>query len=251
MENDTINTQQMSISSRDVLTDILRQGAQKMLAEAIENEVAEYLDRHACVRDDRCHRLVIRNGHLPARTIQTGIGSVEVRQPRVNDKRLDENGQRIRFSSKILPPYYIRLEDPGNNQQRILVLMGATADGRKELIAITDEQDAKAYSIQGQEYAARYLDGPDQETRRESDRVNIRNGSFADRANQGLWKQDGMFDNVDKRNTELLSTGMFLCHHPPAEARIWASTGVRALLNLASEAGLRKMSKQPAKRYFC
>ena len=50
-------------------------------------------------------RLVVRNGHKPTRTIQTGIGDVEVRQPRVNDRRLDEDGNRIQFKSSILPPY--------------------------------------------------------------------------------------------------------------------------------------------------
>lgn len=224
MENDTTNTQPMSISSRDVLTDILRQGAQKMLAMAIENEVAEYIAEHQNLRDvNGCH-MVVRNGHLPSRTIQTGIGHVEVRQPRVNDKRVDENGQRIRFSSKILPPYLrrtksidelipwlylkgistgdfsealatllgpqakglsaanivrlkqswqqewvawskrslqskhyvylwadgvyfnIRLEEPGNNQQCILVLMGAEASGKKELIALADGYRESAQS---------------------------------------------------------------------------------------------------------
>lgn len=187
-----------------------------MLAAAIENEVAEYVERHALVRDDDGHRLVVRNGRLPARKIQTGLGFVEIQQPRVNDRRLDETGERLRFSSRILPPYLrrtqsleelipwlylrgistgdftqalqallgpqakglsatnivrlkelwqeewkswskqslaqktyvylwadgihfqIRLEEPDNNRQCILVLMGATADGRKELIAISD-----------------------------------------------------------------------------------------------------------------
>jgi len=108
MEKYTTNAQPMSTTSRDVLTDILRQGAQKMLAEAIENEVTEYLDLCARMRDDQGHRMVVRNGHLPSRTIQTGIGQVEVQQPRINDKRVDENGQRTRFSSKILPPYLRR-----------------------------------------------------------------------------------------------------------------------------------------------
>lgn len=57
----------MSISIRDVLTDILWQGAQKMPAEAIENEVIEYLDRHACVQDDQGHRLAVRNGYVTNR----------------------------------------------------------------------------------------------------------------------------------------------------------------------------------------
>ncbi len=216
MEQDTPKTECLSIRPRDVLTDILRQGAQEMLATAIENEVAEYIERHAAAWDDQGHRLVVRNGRLPARQIQTGLGLVEVQQPRVHDRRLNEQGQRMRFSSAILPPYLrrtksleelipwlylrgistgdftealqallgpqakglsatnivrlkeswqqewqswskqslaekvyvylwadgiyfnIRLEEPDNNRQCILVLMGATADGRKELIAITD-----------------------------------------------------------------------------------------------------------------
>jgi putative transposase len=216
MRNDTTNAQPMSITSRDVLTDILRQGAQKMLAMTIEDEVDQYIAEHQDLRDVSGRHTVVRNGHLPARTIQTGVGAVEVQQPRVNDKRIDENGQHIRFSSKILPPYLrrtksidelipwlylkgistgdftealqallgpqapglsatnvvrlkqswqqewaswskrslegkyyvylwadgvyfnIRLEDPGNNKQCILVLMGATEDGRKELIAIAE-----------------------------------------------------------------------------------------------------------------
>ena len=187
-----------------------------MLATAVENEVAQYIADYERLRDASRRRLVVRNGHLPARTIQTGVGPVEVQQPRVNDRRIDEKGQRIRFSSKILPPYLrrtksidelipwlylkgistgdftealqallgpqapglsatnivrlkeswqqewagwskrslegkhyvylwadgihfnIRLEDPGNNKQCILVLMGATQDGRKELIAISE-----------------------------------------------------------------------------------------------------------------
>ena len=187
-----------------------------MLATAIENEVAEYIERHAALWDDQGHRLVVRNGRLPARQIQTGLGLVQVQQPRVNDRRINEQGARMRFSSAILPPYLrrtksveelipwlylrgistgdftealgallgpqarglsatnivrlkeswqqewkdwskqslaekvyvylwadgiyfnIRLEEPDNNRQCILVLMGATAEGRKELIAITD-----------------------------------------------------------------------------------------------------------------
>jgi len=216
MEQCTIQDEHLSISSRDVLTEILRHGAQEMLAKAIENEVAEYVEAHTHLHDAQSHRLVTRNGYLPARTIRTGVGPVEIQQPRVNDKRSGEDGRRMRFSSTILPPYLrrtrsidelipwlylkgvstgdftdalkallgpetpglsatnivrlkvcwqqewaawsnrslegkryvyvwadgvhfnIRLEDPGNNKQCILVLMGATEEGKKELIAITD-----------------------------------------------------------------------------------------------------------------
>jgi transposase-like protein len=224
MEKDTTDTQVMSMTSRDILSDILRQGAQQMLAMAVENEVGEYIGEYQHVRDANGRRLVVRNGHLPARVIQTGIGLVQVEQPRVNDKRIDEDGQPKRFSSKILPPYLrrtksidelipwlylrgistgdfsealqallgpqakglsgtnvvrlkkswqqeyatwskrsladkhyvylwadgvyfnIRLEDPGNNKQCILVLMGATQDGRKELIAIAEGYRESAQS---------------------------------------------------------------------------------------------------------
>jgi hypothetical protein len=53
---------------------------------------------------------VVRNGRLPARQIQTGLGLVEVQQPRVNDRRINEKGERMRFSSAILPPYLRRTQ---------------------------------------------------------------------------------------------------------------------------------------------
>jgi putative transposase len=199
MQEVTTTTVTFPSTSRDVLSEILREGAQQMLTTAIETEVAEWIEGH---------RQVVRNGYLPKRTITTGIGPVEVRQPRVRDR-----GQEEPFSSKILPPYLrktksieellpwlylkgistgdfhealqslvgpacpglsastvtrllegwqaeyqawskrslkdhqyvylwvdgvhfnIRLEE---DRQCILVLMGATADGRKELVAIAD-----------------------------------------------------------------------------------------------------------------
>jgi putative transposase len=198
-------------TSRDVLTEILREGAQQMLTTAIEAEVAEWIETHRHLQDGRGHRQVVRNGYLPERSITTGIGPVKICQPRVHDRRPQEEAEP--FSSKILPPYLrktrsieellpwlylkgistgdfnealsalvgpecpglsastvtrllegwqaeyhewskrslkdkhyvylwvdgvhfnIRLEE---DRQCILVLMGATAAGRKELVAITD-----------------------------------------------------------------------------------------------------------------
>ena len=92
-----------------VLDDVLRAGARAMLQQAIEREVAEYVAAHAGERDPETgRRLVVRNGHLPARKVLTGLGPIEVRQPRVNDRRVDEAGHRFRFTSKILPPYLRR-----------------------------------------------------------------------------------------------------------------------------------------------
>ena len=198
-------------TSRDAITDLLRAGARRLLAEAIEAEVASWVDAHAHLKDDSGRQQVVRNGHLPERTIQTGIGEIGVRQPRVHDRR--PPGQREKFTPAVLPPYLrrtksleelipwlylkgistgdfsealqailgpdapnlsattitrlkavweaeheawskrslagkhyvyvwadgvhfnIRLEE---GRQCILVLLGATADGKKELIAIAD-----------------------------------------------------------------------------------------------------------------
>src|SRR5437588_4523961 len=73
--------------SQDILTDLLRDGARRLLAQAIEAEVAAWIDDHAHLVDDHGRRQVVRNGHLPGRAIQTGIGAVEVQQPRVRDRR--------------------------------------------------------------------------------------------------------------------------------------------------------------------
>ena len=67
-----------------------------MLAQAIEAEVAAWIDAHAHLKDDSGRRQVVRNGHLPERTIQTGIGEIEVQQPRVQDRRPPGNGRRSR-----------------------------------------------------------------------------------------------------------------------------------------------------------
>ena len=88
----------------DPLTEVLRNGARALLGQAVEAEVAALLGSHADkVTDDGRHRLV-RHGHLPEREIMTGIGPIAVRCPRVRD-RGGQGGERIRFTSAILPPY--------------------------------------------------------------------------------------------------------------------------------------------------
>ena len=201
-------------SATDVLTEVLRLGAQDLLTQAIRQEVSDYLARRETCRDDEGRRLVVRNGYLPERSLQTPLGDVSVTQPRVRDRRPED--ERERFTSSILPPYLrrtksmeellpwlylkgvstgdfgealqallgpgarglsattitrlkasweteykdwdkrslarkryayiwadgvyfnVRLESAGNQKQCILVLMGATPEGKKELIAITD-----------------------------------------------------------------------------------------------------------------
>jgi hypothetical protein len=87
-----------------LIDEIVREGARRMLAAALEAEVAAYIAAHAGELDERGHRLVVRNGHAVPRQVLTSAGAVAVRAPRVNDKRVDENsGERRQFSSAILP----------------------------------------------------------------------------------------------------------------------------------------------------
>ena len=90
------------------LDEIARRGARRMLAEALEAEVQDYLDAARGERDEHGHALVVRNGHANEREVLCGAGAVEVKAPRVNDRRVDENGSRHRFNSVILPPYMRR-----------------------------------------------------------------------------------------------------------------------------------------------
>lgn len=95
-------------SNNDVLAEILKSGAERMLAQAIDAEVAAYIEGHVQLRDENGKRLVVRNGFMPERTLETAIGSIRVKQPRVNDRRVDDEGVRERFSSEILPRYLRR-----------------------------------------------------------------------------------------------------------------------------------------------
>lgn len=88
------------ISPRSALEEVLREGGRKMLQETIEIEVAQYVRTCQQLRDAMNKRLVTRNGYLPSRNILTGIGSLNVRQPRVRDRRENEF-----FSSAILRKY--------------------------------------------------------------------------------------------------------------------------------------------------
>ena len=88
----------------DPLTEVLRNGARSLLAQAVEAEVAAFLGSHAEERTDEGRQRLVRHGHLPEREIMTGIGPVAVRGPRVRD-RTGLGADRIRFSSALLPPY--------------------------------------------------------------------------------------------------------------------------------------------------
>ncbi len=89
-----------------MLDELAREGAREMLATALRAEVAAYIEAHAGEVDQDGRRLVVRNGYHAARQVATSAGAVPVRQPRVNDKRVDPvTGQRRRFASAILPAW--------------------------------------------------------------------------------------------------------------------------------------------------
>jgi transposase-like protein len=90
---------------RSSLDEIVLEGARRMLAAALEIEADDYIARLAGELDERGRRLVVRNGHAEPRTISTAAGRIEVTAPRINDKRVDETGERCRFRSAILPPW--------------------------------------------------------------------------------------------------------------------------------------------------
>jgi putative transposase len=90
------------------LDEIARQGARRMLAQALEAEVDAYVEAARDQRDERGHALVVRNGYAREREVLLGAGAVEVKAPRVNDCRVDEDGNRKKFKSVILPPYMRR-----------------------------------------------------------------------------------------------------------------------------------------------
>jgi putative transposase len=126
----------------DSLTEVLRNGARALLAQAVEAEVAALLSGHADKLTDDGRQRLVRHGHLPEREIMTGIGPVAVRCPRVRD-RVGEASERIRFSSAILPPYarrskslevlipilYLKGISTGGFEEALIALLGKDAGG--------------------------------------------------------------------------------------------------------------------------
>jgi putative transposase len=90
--------------TQDLLTEIARRGAQEMLAKALEIEIQAFISAHQENASEGIPRL-IRNGYLPQRTVQTGIGDIKVQVPRLRDRELE---RKIKFNSSIIPPYLRR-----------------------------------------------------------------------------------------------------------------------------------------------
>ena len=105
-ENNESNRDEPASAGVSLLDEIVRDGARQMLTAALQAEVASFVESHADQVDEHGRRLVVRNGSHNAREVVTSAGAVSVRQPRVNDKRVDEaTGERKRFASSILPAW--------------------------------------------------------------------------------------------------------------------------------------------------
>jgi transposase-like protein len=169
MKKDTVvELKKPEVVVEDPLMEILRQGAQKLLKWALEAEVEEFLQKHADARDSSGKRLVTRNGHLPERTIQTGLGDIPIKAPRVADRRA--GSARVRFSSSILPPYlrrtksiedllpwlYLKGVSTGDFTDALSALLGKDAPG---LSASTVSRLKDAWSEELKEWQQRSLKG--------------------------------------------------------------------------------------------
>jgi transposase-like protein len=107
-EDTVVEFRQPGSIEEDPLTEVLRAGARQLLVQAVEAEVTSFVAAHGHLTDEAGRRRVVRHGHLPEREIQTGIGPVAVRCPRVRDRGAGAAGAKIHFSSAILPPYLRR-----------------------------------------------------------------------------------------------------------------------------------------------
>ncbi len=127
------------VQEEDPLTELLRSGAQKPIAVAVEAEFGELLSQYAGRVDGQGRRVLVRNGYLPEREIQTGIGPVKVRVPKARDR----SGSGVKFNSRLLPPYvrrtkqiaellpwlYLKGVSTGDFQEALAALLGPDAKG--------------------------------------------------------------------------------------------------------------------------
>jgi putative transposase len=190
MECSTIDMRALPVpGGKDVLGEVLRVGAQQLLAQAIHAEVAEWIDHQSHLRDQDGHRQVVRNGSMPARTITTGVGPIEVQQPRVHDRR--PPGEKEKFTSKILPPYlrktksieelipwlYLKGVSTGDFSEALAALVGPDTPGlsastvtRLKGVWQDEYQAWSRRSLEGKQYVYVWADGVYFNIRLEEDR---------------------------------------------------------------------------------
>lgn len=211
---------------RTTLDELLRQGALKMLQQALETEVEEYVTRHRATRDEQGRAQVVRNGKAPARQLVTGTGTLEVRAPRVNDRRVDAAGQRQRFTSEILPTYmrrapkvtevlpilYLRGLSTGDFQAALPVLLGKEAAGLSPTTITrltaswdTEYQAWRTRRLAEADYVYVWVDGVHFRVRLEEDRLCtlVMIGVRPDGTKELIAVEDGYRESTDSWSTVL------------------------------------------------
>jgi putative transposase len=180
------------VDGRSLLDEIAREGARRMLVAALETEVAAYLEAHHDERDADGHALVVRNGKGRTRKVTVGSGTIAVSAPRVNDRRTDRDGERRRFTSRILPPYmrrspkvaevlpvlYLRGLSTGDFREALAALLGDDAAGLSatNIARLTNEWETEYRAFQKRSLADRdyvyvWVDGVHFNVRLEDDRL--------------------------------------------------------------------------------
>ena len=186
-EHTTIPFPHPQFTAADPLTEVLRQGAQRLLAQAIEAEIAVLLAQYAGRHDAQGRQAVVRNGYLPEREVRTGIGAVGVKVPRVRDR----SGSGIRFHSAILPPdirqsksldallpwLYLKGVSTGDFSEALQALLGSEAPGLSPATISRLKQswqdeltEWQKRSLTGKRYVYFWVDGVYFETRLENAR---------------------------------------------------------------------------------
>lgn len=196
----------------DALTAILQDGAHTLLAQAIEAEVAAYIDARTHVTDENGRRQVVRNGHLPSRSVLTSLGPVRVTQPRVHDKRPAD--EREKFTSNILPPYlrktktieelvpwlYLKGVSTGDFDEALRALLGPNVPGlsastvtRLKAVWAKEYQQWNQRDLTGKRYVYVWADGIHFNVRLEEDRtcILVLMGATADGTKELIAVQDG------------------------------------------------------------
>ena len=220
----------------DALTEILRAGAQKMLAAAIEREVAGYVETREELTDDAGRRLVVRNGFLPEREILTGIGKVAVKQPRVRDRRPPD--QREYFTPAVLPKYlrktksmdelipwlYLKGISTNDFPEALQALLGADAKGlsastitRLKSVREDEYADWLKRSLAGKRYVYLWADGIYFNVRLEDDRqcLLVLMGATADGTKELIAVVDGVRESELSWKEVLLSLKSRGLEHAP------------------------------------
>jgi putative transposase len=127
------------------LDELARLGAPRMLKAALEAEVSAYVSAHQEARDAQGRALVVRNGHARGRKVTIGSGTLTVHAPRVDDRRVDEAGERRRFCRHILPPY-MRPSPKVAEVRPILYLRGLSTGDFREALPVRLGEEAAGLS---------------------------------------------------------------------------------------------------------